>query len=134
MAIITGIIGTCFFCFAYLTKTYLPPLPTAQPSEDKIQSPFNRTLGFVRWNSARLDRVPVIEKIQAFFFTICTIQLPRHVTQLNLTFDGWEQSTLIYKAVAETMQIILQEYPIIEGLLYFHFDVCIGDELHSQRK
>ncbi len=87
-------------------------------------SPFSRTLAFIRWNSAHNDRIPIIEKYRPFF-TNLHYSIPDSTSNLNYTVDGWKSGEFIYKAVGDTMQIILQNYSNIEGVLYFHFDVSI---------
>jgi hypothetical protein len=135
MTFLLGIIAACIICFFVLTEKHLshPFLtkPITEPEKSKLKSPFYRTLGFIRWNSAILQRIPVMEKYRPFFYDL-HYSIPRYIKQLNLTGDGWEASFLVYKALAETMQIVLQKHSTIEGLLYFHFDVRISDNLYTQ--
>jgi len=91
---------------------------------DKIRSPFERTLGFIRFNAAHRERIPIVEKYRPFFADL-HYSMPDYISQLNYTADGWRDSASTYKALGETMKIILQNYSIIEGILYFHFDVSI---------
>jgi hypothetical protein len=85
-------------------------------------SPFQHTLGFIRWNTARLERIATMEKYRPFFANL-HYSMPNYTSQLNYTADGWESGDYPYKTVGDTMKIILQNYSTIEGLLYFHFDV-----------
>ncbi len=133
MIILFSIIAACMICLLVLTKNHSFYLSLTESQKSKLNSPFHRTLGYIRWNSAHLERIPVMKKYRPFFYDL-HYSIPRYMTQLNLTGDGWEASHVSYKAVADTMQIILQKYPAIEGLLYFHFDVRIDDKLHTQKK
>ncbi|CAF1386675.1 unnamed protein product [Adineta steineri] len=93
--------------------------------EVKIKSPFYRTLGFIRWNAARLERIPVMEKYRPFFAEL-HYSIPGHAPKVTYTADGSGDSFYIYKEVSDTMEIILKDHPMIEGLLYFHFDAWIN--------
>jgi hypothetical protein len=135
MPFLLGIIAACMICFFVLTKKHSShPLltePITKLEKSKLKSPFYRTLGFIRWNSAHLERIPVMEKYRPFFYDL-HYSIPNYMKQLNLTGDGWENSDVAYKALAETMQIVLQKNSTIEGVLYFHFDVRISDKLYTQ--
>ena len=89
---------------------------------NQLVSPFRNTLGFIRWNSARNERITVMEKYRPFFAQL-HYSIPNNSSNLTLTGDGWGDGLTEYKAVADTMHILLQNYSTIEGLLYFHFDV-----------
>ena len=89
---------------------------------NQLVSPFRNTLGFIRWNSARNERITVMEKYRPFFAQL-HYSIPNNSSNLTLTGDGWGDGLTEYKAVADTMHILLQNHSTIEGLLYFHFDV-----------
>ena len=89
---------------------------------NQLVSPFRNTLGFIRWNSAHNERIPVMEKYRPFFAQL-HYSIPNKSSNLTLTGDGWEDGPTEYKAIADTMHILLQNHSTIEGLLYFHFDV-----------
>ena len=91
-------------------------------NKERRLSPFRNTLGFIRWNSPHNERIPLMEKYRPFFAQL-HYSIPNKSSNLTLTDDGWESSTTEYKVVADTMHILLQDHPTIEGLLYFHFDV-----------
>jgi hypothetical protein len=133
MTFLLGIIAACMIFLFVLTKNHSFYLSLTESKKGKLKSPFHCTLGYIRWNSVHLERIPVMEKYRPFFYDL-HYSIPRYITQLNLTGDGWENSDVSYKAVAETMQIVLEKYPTIEALLYFHFDVRIHDKLHTQSK
>jgi hypothetical protein len=95
-----------------------------EETKNKIKSPFQNTLGFVRWNSAHYERIAIIDKYRPFFANL-HYSIPNYTLQLNYTADGWKPFDNPYKPVSDTMKIILQNYSTIEGLLYFHFDVSI---------
>ncbi|CAF4099219.1 unnamed protein product [Adineta steineri] len=91
----------------------------------RVKSPFYRTLGFIRWNTARLERVPLMEKYRPFFAEL-HYSIPNSTSKVTYTADGSVESHYIYKVISETMEIILENHPMIEGLLYFHFDAWIN--------
>jgi len=93
---------------------------------EKIRSPFERTLGFIRFNAAHRERIPIIDKYRPFFSDL-HYSIPDYTSRLNYTADGWRDAASTYKALGDTMKIILQNYSIIEGILYFHFDVSIHE-------
>ncbi len=120
-----GIIGVLYTVYFLIpTKIQLLHSNLSDINKDKIRSPFQHTLGFIRWNSARLERIPIMEKYRPFFANL-HYSIPGYTSQLNYTADGWGPVEYTYKAVGDTMKIILQNYSTIEGLLYFHFDVSI---------
>ncbi|KAG5744533.1 hypothetical protein H9Q72_013221 [Fusarium xylarioides] len=96
-----------------------------------VTSPFKNTMAFIRWNSVHPERIPTLMKYKPFFRDI-HISMPdmmkgegRKPEYHNITHD---QSTLtfhIYQQVADTMQLILDEEPEIDGLFYYHFDAWI---------
>jgi hypothetical protein len=89
---------------------------------DKIQSPFSRTLAFIRMNTFRPERLQLLNKYRPFFINL-HYSIPRYTSGINYTVDGWMSGDDPYKVVAETMKILLQNYSMVEGVLYFHFDV-----------
>ncbi|UJR09074.1 hypothetical protein I4U23_013321 [Adineta vaga] len=90
----------------------------------KSASPLQRTLGFIRWNKPYREHIPLMEKYQSFFAQL-HYSLPNYTTNLDYKIDGFAHENTPYYAVSEVMKIILQRYPSIEGLLYFHFDTWI---------
>ncbi|KAI1075284.1 nucleotide-sugar transporter-domain-containing protein [Whalleya microplaca] len=117
---------------------------------DILESPFSKTLGFIRWNSPHYERIPLAEKYRPFFHTLHysgpNISNIDDIGQ-NLTHDAFQGSTEVYLQVAETMQMILDgdswagfhqqdntahgnttskpSTSDIEGLLYWHFDAWV---------
>ena len=99
---------------------------------DVLESPFKNTMAMIRWNSMHPERVPLLMKYEPFFHTV-HISLPGYFPDKptnfhNLTHDQWpENGTFtVYKQIARTMRLILEEEPKINGLLYFHFDAWIN--------
>ena len=131
MTFLLSIIAAYVIYFFVLTKNRSFYPSSTERKRDQLKSPFHRTLAYIRWNSAHRERIPVMEKYRPFFYDL-HYSIPRYVKQLNLTGDGWENNDVAYKVVAETMQIVLQKNSMIEGLLYFHFDVRISDKLYTQ--
>ncbi|CAF1340642.1 unnamed protein product [Adineta ricciae] len=98
---------------------------TVEKKEDRIVSPFSHTLGFIRWNSAFVNRIPLMERYRPFFYEL-HYSIPNYTPKLNLTVDGLVSISFPYKMVSETMTIILKEHPEINGILFFHFDAWIN--------
>jgi hypothetical protein len=121
--ILVSILLYIFYSFVP-RKNQLPCITVVDIKEKKSISPFHRTLGFIRWNSAHPDRIPIMEKYRPFFANL-HYSMPDYTSKLNYTADGWKPGESAYKPLADTMQIILQNYSTIEGILYFHFDVSI---------
>ncbi|UJR11839.1 hypothetical protein I4U23_016019 [Adineta vaga] len=92
--------------------------------KNETTSPFQHTLGFIRWNSLHPERIPLMEKYRPFFAEL-HYSMPNYTTHITLTADGWKPFKDVYKAVASTMKIILLNYSDIQGILYFHFDAWI---------
>jgi hypothetical protein len=105
-------------------KGPLPCFTVVKIKQDKPLSPFQRTLGFIRWNSEHRERIPIMEKYRPFFANL-HYSMPNYASKVNYTADGWGPVEYAYRPLADTMQIILQNYSTIEGVLYFHFDVSI---------
>ncbi|UJR07104.1 hypothetical protein I4U23_011392 [Adineta vaga] len=103
------------------TKTRTLSLNVTKIIGDKIKSPFQQTLGFIRWNSAHRERISIMEKYRPFFADL-HYSMPGYTSQLTYIADGWDRGATIYKVLGDTIQIILQNYSAIEGILYFHFD------------
>ncbi|KAF4340068.1 UDP-galactose transporter [Fusarium beomiforme] len=96
-----------------------------------VTSPFKNSLAFIRWNSLHPERVPEIMKYKPFFREL-HISMPEMMKDEglspeshNLTHDQSPLTFHIYVQVAHTMQLILDEHPDIDGLLYYHFDAWI---------
>ncbi|KAF4962840.1 hypothetical protein FSARC_9083 [Fusarium sarcochroum] len=96
-----------------------------------VSSPFKNTMAFIRWNSAHPERIPTLMKYQPFFRNI-HISMPELMKDEglspefhNLTHDQNTLTFHIYQQVADTMQLILDEEPEIDGLLYYHFDAWV---------
>ena len=88
-----------------------------------LHSPFDHTLAFIRWNSAHIQRIPLIEKYRPFFNEL-HYSIPLLTNKVNLTADGLIKYDFPYKMVSETMEIILNQTDLsIQGILFFHFDV-----------
>ncbi|KAL2876535.1 hypothetical protein SGCOL_008110 [Colletotrichum sp. CLE4] len=97
--------------------------------ESKIESPFKNTMAMIRWNSARPERVPMLQKYEPFFHTV-HISMPNMFKEEdpefhNLTHDQFPGTFTVYKQVSRTMKLILDTQPEIDGLMYYHFDAWI---------
>ena len=112
----------CVFYFYYQFEKKQRAEHFTSVDDNKIVSPFRNTLGFIRWNSPHNERIPLMEKYRPFFAQL-HYSIPNKSSNLTLTGDGWGDGLTEYKAVADTMHILLQNHSTIEGLLYFHFDV-----------
>ncbi|KAF9767864.1 hypothetical protein IL306_014907 [Fusarium sp. DS 682] len=103
----------------------------AADTPDIVTSPFKNTMAFIRWNSVHPERIPTLMKYKPFFRDI-HISMPDMMKNESVAPDyhniTHDQSTLtfhIYQQVADTMQLILDQEPEIDGLLYYHFDSWI---------
>lgn len=105
-----------------------------QSYEPGLSSPFANTVGFVRWNAAYLERIPLIEKYEPFFHTI-HYSIPNYVPDppeggkfVNITHSSWDNHENVYIPVADVMSLILNssDYSSIDGLLFYHFDLWIN--------
>jgi hypothetical protein len=129
------------FTLAVVAVTSVPDLDwlpdNTSTSEDvvsRVDSPFNSTLAFIRWNSAHTERVPYLMKYEPFFHSV-HISMPndsRHneaddwgTNRTSLTHDSATLIGTIYRQVAYTMRVALEQHPDITGLLYYHFDAWI---------
>ncbi|OLN96061.1 CMP-sialic acid transporter 2 [Colletotrichum chlorophyti] len=97
--------------------------------ESKVESPFKNTMAMIRWNSARAERIPTLEKYKPFFHTL-HISMPNMFKEEapefhNLTHDQFPGTFTVYKQVSHTMKLILDTEPEIDGLMYYHFDAWI---------
>lgn len=99
-----------------------------------LGSPFANTVGFVRWNAAYLERIPLIQKYEPFFHTV-HYSIPNYIPDpptegkfVNVTHSSWDNHENVYIPVADVMSLILDDpvYSSIEGLLFFHFDLWIN--------
>lgn len=98
----------------------------------KLESPFKNSMAFIRINADRPERIPTVMAYEPFFREI-HISMP-HLTpnkhQLNLTHDSFEQTFTAYKALGDTMKLIL-DAPVndsasqIDGIFFFHFDIWL---------
>lgn len=83
----------------------------------------------IRWNPALPERIPWLRKYEPFFHTV-HISIP-HNSEIKdefahtLSNDKAEFGAHIYVQLAMTMQKILDESPVIDGLFYFHFDAWV---------
>ncbi|GKT43301.1 CMP-sialic acid transporter 2 [Colletotrichum spaethianum] len=98
-------------------------------SESTVESPFKNTLAMIRWNSARPERIPLLQKYEPFFHTV-HISMPNMFKAEdpefhNLTHDQFPGTFTVYKQVSRTMKLILDTQPEIDGLMYYHFDAWI---------
>jgi hypothetical protein len=108
-----------------------PPLSVAEDLSGIIRSPFNNTLGFIRWNSHHPERLPWLQKYAPFFHTL-HISMPQYTHAEgrdkefhNTTVDNWENQMLAYVQVARTLQHILDQPKNssdaqLTGMFYFH--------------
>ncbi|KAL9129687.1 MAG: hypothetical protein Q9217_001929 [Psora testacea] len=104
-------------------------------SSTTVRSPFENTLAFIRINNKELDmRVPKMRAYEPFFQDIHISKPddnhPNDDRYTNITRDYLVDVNLVYKAVADTMQLILDAPPDsrtaqIQGVMYFHFDAWI---------
>ncbi|UJR16641.1 hypothetical protein I4U23_003541 [Adineta vaga] len=112
------------FLFPFKINFQSQPL-SINPNIHKIRSPFSRTLAFIRMNMQRLERIQVLENYRPFFIDL-HYSIPHYTNITNYTIDGWISGGEPYKVVADTMQILLNNYSMVEGVLYFHFDAWIN--------
>ena len=98
----------------------------------KLESPFKNSMAFVRINGDRPERIPTIMGYEPFFreMHISMPGLTPNKHQHNLTHDSFEQTFTAYKAVADTMKLILDapandSASKIDGIFFFHFDIWI---------
>ena len=105
------------------------PGPRVRAVEPMADSPLRNVMAFVRWNHAVPQRVPAIMKYEPFFHTVhisMRDQMPSVGDSfLNITHDTHRITGNPQKAVSRTMQLILDNEPEIEGILFFHFDAWI---------
>lgn len=135
------------FTLAVVAITSLPDLEWSPVSDgtvtnpfspdemiERVDSPFNTTLAFVRWNAAHTERLPHIMKYEPFFHTM-HISMPNDsldspqddfgLNHTSLTEDSTTLTFTIYRQVAHTMRVILETQPEITGMFYYHFDAWI---------
>lgn len=95
-----------------------------------LESPFKNSMAFIRINANRPERIPTVMGYEPFFREI-HISMP-HLTpnkhQLNITHDSFEQTFTAYKALGDTMKLILdapanESASKLDGIFFFHFDV-----------
>ncbi|KAE8451413.1 hypothetical protein EG329_004042 [Mollisiaceae sp. DMI_Dod_QoI] len=98
-----------------------------------VKSPFSSTLAFIRFNSHRPERLPLLHKYKPFFHTM-HYSMPNSTPDgpdfVNTTHDNWENQLVMYLPMARTMQHILNQPPdspeaSIKGVIYYHFDAWI---------
>lgn len=107
----------------------------ASKAPNVLESPFKNTLAYVRWNTKHEERIPTIKHGYTPFFHTVHYSMPelgvgeRGSTRnsVNLTHDSFEDAFWGYRAVRDTMSIILKQTTEeeIDGLLFFHFDVWL---------
>jgi UDP-galactose transporter len=111
-----------------------PLLNITAPAVPKnvLESPFKNTMAYVRWNSKHEERIPLIRNGYEPFFHTMHYSMPQivgegHADFVNLTHDAWEDGYWGYRAVKNTMQVILDETTEdeIDGIMFFHFDVWV---------
>ena len=98
----------------------------------KLESPFKNSMAFIRINGDRRERIPTVMGYEPFFREI-HISMPNltpNKHQLNLTHDSFEQTFTAYKALGDTMKLILdapanESASKIDGIFFFHFDIWL---------
>lgn len=94
-----------------------------------VTSPLSTAMAIIRLNTARPERLPLLQKYEPFFHTVhismrdTSPSLPDDFQ--NITHDQYYSPTSIHVQVARTMQIILDQSEDITGIFYFHFDAWI---------
>ncbi|CAF0987657.1 unnamed protein product [Adineta ricciae] len=96
------------FPFKTITRA---PLDVVDSKTNKLQSPFSRTLAFIRLNGQRPERLRVLENYRPFFINL-HYSMPQYTSVINYTADGWLSGDDPYKAVSETMKVLLKNYPM----------------------
>ena len=98
----------------------------------KLESPFKNSMAFIRIGSPRPERIPAVMCYEPFFqeMHISMPKLTANKHQLNLTHDSFEYTFSAYKALADTMKLILDtsandSASKIDGIFFFHFDVWL---------
>jgi hypothetical protein len=103
--------------------------PGSTDGTDRVESPFKNTMAMIRWNSPHPERIPLLMKYQPFFHTVHISMpglMPEHPPEFhNLTHDQWPGTFTVYMQLAHSMKLILDSYPEIDGLMYYHFDAWI---------
>ena len=109
-----------------------PLLNATEPVVPVLESPFKNTMAYVRWNSKHEERIPLIKNGYEPFFHTMHYSMPKLMGEgqgdfVNLTHDAWEDGYWGYKAVKNTMKVILNETTEeeISGMMFFHFDVWL---------
>lgn len=97
------------------------------------QASLATTGGFVRYNSERLNRIESLNRYAPFFHSIHH-SMPRIKDgrdapylqgQMSLTEDNYVDAYTIYRGVADYMLLLLNDYPEVTGMFYFHFDAWL---------
>ncbi|KAF6231710.1 hypothetical protein HO173_010012 [Letharia columbiana] len=98
----------------------------------KLESPFKNSMAFIRINGDRPERIPTVMGYEPFFREthISMPNLTPNKHQLNLTHDSFEQTFTAYKALGDTMKLILDapandSASKIDGIFFFHFDIWL---------
>lgn len=120
------VLGSMTLCLVHLWRIRKDQQPCVQTNETRLASPFRHTLAFIRFNSLHPERISVMEKYRPFFAEL-HYSMPNYTSEISYTADGWQPYKDIYKAVGDTMKLVLEEHPEIKGLLYFHFDVSSSE-------
>ena len=97
-----------------------------------LESPFKNSMAFIRINANRPERIPTVMAYEPFFREthISMPNLTPNKHQLNLTHDSFEQTFTAYKALGDTMKLILDapandSASQIDGIFFFHFDIWL---------
>ncbi len=98
----------------------------------KLESPFKNSMAFIRINGDRSERVPTVMGYEPFFreIHISMPSLTPNKHQLNLTHDSYEETFTAYKALGDTMKLVLDapandSASKIDGVFFFHFDIWL---------
>ena len=98
----------------------------------KLESPFKNSMAFIRINADRPDRISTVMGYEPFFreVHVSMPSLTPNKHQLNLTHDSYEETFTAYKALGDTMKLVLDaptndSASKIDGIFFFHFDIWL---------
>lgn len=105
----------------------------------KLESPFKNSMAFIRINGDRPERIQTVMGYEPFFREthISMPNLTPNKHQLNLTHDSFEQTFTAYKALGDTMKLVLDapandSASKIDGIFFFHFDIWLDPMAFAQ--
>ena len=117
----------------------LPDTLESSSNVTRLESPFKNSMAFIRINQDRPERIPTVMAYGPFFREthISMPNLTPNKHQLNLTHDSFQQTFTAYKALGDTMKLILDaptndSASQIDGIFFFHFDIWLDPMAFAQ--